>query len=168
VVFVQMYSTLKFGKRLGPTANFQSYPTALATVYQMVTGDEWMVLMEDSNVKWPECTPIFSNQHPAEFTLGGYLVDANYKGPDYEFGDCGSPLAPLVFVVFMLFCQSVMLNLFIGMILDNFAFITEDDEDEDDDNLSKQPTVRQVHDISVIFSRYDFSHSGMLVLADLF
>jgi len=51
-----------------------------------------------------------------------------------------------LFVVFMLFCQSVMLNLFIGMILDNFAFITDvgGEDDEDADGGAKQPSTHQV------------------------
>ena len=202
VIFVQLYSTTKFGKRLGPTANFQDYPTSLVAVYQMVTGDEWMVLMNDCAVVWPECTPTFSKQFPEYY----------YQGPDYEFGDCGNNLSTMVFVTFMLFCQvmlnlllpfspsihssppkplsfthtfsrarspslslspdllfcqSVMLNLFIGMILDNFAFITDEESDEDKFDMERQPSINQVDQIATIFKRYDFSETGMVPLSIL-
>ena len=42
VLFVQLFSTTKFGMRLGPTANFKTYPDSLLAVYQMIVGDEWV------------------------------------------------------------------------------------------------------------------------------
>jgi len=157
IVFVQLYSTTKFGSRLGPTANFQNYPSSLVAVYQMVTGDEWMMLMNDCAVVWPECTPIFSEQFPEYY----------YQGPEYTFGDCGNEYAHAVFIIFMLFCQSVMLNLFIGMILDNFSFITDEESEEDKFDMERQPSVGQVDQISTIFKRYDFSETGMVPVSIL-
>jgi hypothetical protein len=157
VVFVQLFSTTKYGNRLGNTANFKWYPSSLLTVYQMVTGDEWMILMNDCGVAWPECTPVFSTRFP----------EYGYQGPDYEFGDCGSPYSPALFVLVMLVCQSVMLNLFIGMILDNFAFIMDEESDEDKYDMDKQPSTNQVFLISEIFKSYDFTRTGMVALSFL-
>ena len=157
VVFVQLYSTTKFGIRLGPTANFRSYFESLITVYQMVTGDEWMLIMKDCYVVWPECTPIFSQNHPRYY----------YQGPEYEFGDCGNLWAPGMFVIFMLFCQSVMLNLFIGMILDNFSFITDDGQSPNLDEDPNTPNIQHIRQLSIVFKRYDYTHSGMVALSNL-
>ena len=37
-LFVQVFGLTKFGVRIGPTANFGSFPSAIATIYQMVIG----------------------------------------------------------------------------------------------------------------------------------
>ena len=45
---------------------------------------------------------------------------------DEQQTDCGSPIAYVYFVSFVFFCSFLMLNLFIAVIMDNFAFLTED------------------------------------------
>jgi hypothetical protein len=105
VVGVQLFGTTKFGRRLGPTASFQTYGHAMATTYQMVTGDKWMDITYDCEVQPPECMLKFSSEY-----------DPDYEGKNYDWGDCGqSPIATRAyFITFKLVCESVMLNLFIG------------------------------------------------------
>ena len=126
-----------------------------------------MILMSDCSVQWPECTPVFSSL-PEYGDIANYGDLINYQGPDYEFGDCGNMFAAPMFVIFLLFCQSVMLNLFIGMILDNFAFITDEESKEDQNDMDKQPSTSQVYQISRIFIRYDFTQTGMVALSLLY
>lgn len=164
VAFNQLYSNVKYGFRIGPNLNFKTYYDALRTVYQIVTGEPWPILMEDSHVTWPSCTPIFSSKYP----------EYNYQGPDYEFGDCGDQFSPALFVVCILFCNCIMINLFIGMVLDNFSFFTEN---ADDGNVLLDETgtrviwtslVSQVHVISQIYKFFDFSNTGLVPISSLF
>jgi hypothetical protein len=37
-LFVQVFGITKYGKRLGDTANFESFSSSMFTIYQMVTG----------------------------------------------------------------------------------------------------------------------------------
>ena len=37
-LFVQVFGSLKYGERIGGTANFESFTTAMLTIYQLVTG----------------------------------------------------------------------------------------------------------------------------------
>lgn len=37
-LFVQIFGITKYGKRISDTANFESFPSALLTIYQMVVG----------------------------------------------------------------------------------------------------------------------------------
>lgn len=158
VVFVRLYSTTKFGMRMGPTASFRTYPESLVTVYQMVAGDQWMLIASDCSVVWPECTPIFSPDRP----------EYHYQGPAYEFGDCGSSVAPAVFSLFMLVCQSITLNLFIGMILDNFSFITEEiRESPPDEEGPDSVSIHHIRQLSLVFKFYDFTGSGMVAISNL-
>ena len=122
VMLVQLYGMTKFGFRIGGTAGFYDYPHALYTIYQIVTGDEWMTMMSDCSVQWPECTRSFDEEN-----VPGW--NAWQGGPfTSSVSDCGLPKS-LTFVMFMfvkVVCQYILLNLFIGMILDNFSFITEE------------------------------------------
>eukprot|EP00283_Hemiselmis_rufescens_P001020 CAMPEP_0173470360 /NCGR_PEP_ID=MMETSP1357-20121228/77838_1 /TAXON_ID=77926 /ORGANISM="Hemiselmis rufescens, Strain PCC563" /LENGTH=1141 /DNA_ID=CAMNT_0014438635 /DNA_START=15 /DNA_END=3438 /DNA_ORIENTATION=+ len=109
VLGLTLFAATKYGVRLGPTANFENWPKAMITCYQMVTGDEWMDLMDDCSVRPPACTPLFdANLYP----------DYGYSGPPKSFGDCGSDLAPVYFLAFKLVAEAIMLNLFIGMIIE--------------------------------------------------
>jgi len=137
VVAVQFFGTTRFGQRLGPTANFETYPYAMATIWQTIAGDEWFELMHDIKVEPPACTAVFA-------------PGPNYDGPTYSFGDCGSAVIanPFFFAIILvtpapyaprIACQlasltmaggeqlgkQVLLTLFIGMILDNFSFILD-------------------------------------------
>jgi hypothetical protein len=61
--------------------------------------------MDDAEVAWPECTPIFDSN---------YIY--GYSGRQYSFGDCGSSLSRFLFVIFKLVCEFILLNLFIGSV----------------------------------------------------
>ena len=52
-------------------------------------------------------------------------------------------------------CNQIMLNLFIGMILDNFSFITDDVAQEEDDNWATGSSAEQIQELSNIFMRHD-------------
>ena len=52
-------------------------------------------------------------------------------------------------------CNQIMLNLFIGMILDNFSFITDDVAQEEDDNWATGSSAEQIQELSQIFMRHD-------------
>lgn len=153
VVAVQMFGTTRYGRRLGPTANFESWQNAMYTVYQMVTGDEWMDIMYDCMVSAPWCTPVFKKSE-------------NYDGPSYSFGDCGHSSARYFFIAFVLVCQNVMLNLFIGMILDNFSFITDEVAQVEDENWVGGASSRQVAELSTVFQKYD-SGTGKMPIKSL-
>lgn len=144
VVAVQLFGNTKFGRRLGPTANFQDYGFAMATIYQIVTGDEWFDLMYDCEVAPPSCTLLFSSDY-----------DPYYTGPTYSFGDCGSSAARYFFIAFKVVCENVMLNLFIGMILDNFSFITDEVGMVEDEEWTSGASASQIEDMTKVFQRFD-------------
>jgi hypothetical protein len=106
IIVVSTYGTTKSGFRLSPTASFATFPNAMLTLYQMMFGDEWMEIMDDCRVQYPECTPVF---------------------PGHTYGDCGSSFAPLYFVLFFLVCKFTTVNLFVGMVINNFLYCTNRD-----------------------------------------
>eukprot|EP00960_Hanusia_phi_P041224 754897-Hanusia_phi.AAC.1 len=145
VVFVQVFGVVKYGSRIGPTANFETFPIALQTIFQLVTGDEWQSMMVDCQVQPPACTEKFQGK---------------------SFGDCGSTFAFPWFVFFKLVCESVMLNLFIGMILDNFSYITDDVAQVEDENWTHGASADQVAAMSQTFQKFD-ARTGRLPLVSL-
>jgi hypothetical protein len=156
VVAVQCFGTTKRGYRMGPTANFDNWNNAIMTIAQIITGDEWMDILYDCSVEYPACTRQFNKDHVYGWT-----------GPAYSFGDCGSVYARLFFVSLKLICENVMLNLFIGMILGNFSFITEEVEQEEDFKWSKGASSDQMIVLVDQFRRFD-ARTGYMSLSALY
>lgn len=80
-----------------------------------------------------------------------FLADQEAK----TFGDCGNSYAYLFFLTFVLVCGNMMLNLFIGMILDNFSFITDEVAQEEDQDWTTGASAEQVRDIARTFMLFD-------------
>jgi hypothetical protein len=150
----QSFGTTKYGYRLGPTANFDDWSNALATIVQIITGDEWYDIYWDCNTGPPACTVQFSSR----YVYG-------WPGPELSFGDCGSSYARFYFVILKLVCENIMLNLFIGMILDNFSFITDDVAHVEDFRWSKGPSASQILTITDVFKQLDAGTGYMSISA---
>ena len=139
-------------KRFGrtKTASFDTFGDSVSTLFQIVIGDEWMMLMDDNAVQYPECTPVFQKSNDP--TNAMYY----YQGPEYMWGDCGYLAAYVTFPIFVVFCQSVLLNLVIGMILDNFSFITDQVAEEEDPDWNGGAASSQIQRLAEVFS----AHAG--------
>ena len=140
-----LFETTRFGVRLGPTGKFRGYLSSILLIWQIITGDEWMILMKDCAVRPPYCTQQFT----IEF-------EPTYQGPARSWGDCGIGGYSLAyFLVLKLVCEYMMLNLFIGLILDNFSYITEDVGHEEDPMWTDGPSENQLIAVRDVFQRYD-------------
>ena len=144
VAGTQLFATTRFGQRLGPTASYDGYEQAFFLIWQLVTGDEWMILMQDLSVQPPFCTLRFKKE-----------FEPSYQGPGRSWGDCGSDFAWVYFVLLKLVCEYMLLNLFIGLILDNFSYITEDVGHHEDSSWSEGPSEGQLEELCNVFKRYD-------------
>ncbi len=71
----------------------------MLTLFQILFGDDWDVLMDDCEVKPPFCTKRFFDE---------------VTGMEMSYGDCGSAFAPAYFISFIVICQFTMINLFVG------------------------------------------------------
>jgi hypothetical protein len=109
VIGVSFFGTVKMGVRLGGQANFSNFGSAILTLLQILFGDEWHDLMEDCALQPPYCTPNF-------VTHDGRLL---------SYGDCGMTFSPVYFLSFKILCEFTILNLFVGMILNNFSFCAD-------------------------------------------
>ena len=122
IFMVQIYGMTKNGMRIGPTGGFWTYYEALYTIYQIVSGDEWHDMMSDCSVMPPDCTVSFDEENIPGWNAwrGGPLTAS--------VSDCGLPkgISFGVWMFVQVLCQYMLLNLFVGMILDNFSFITDE------------------------------------------
>ena len=148
VVGMQLFGVVRPGLRFGGTADFYTYETSLLTIFQVVTGDEWHILMYDHAIEYPKCTPTFNEE-----TVPGWTA---WKGKPFEMGDCGSEGMSFTFwILTKIVCEQVMLNLFIGMILDNFSFITDEVTHVEDDKWTAGASARQIREIVECFQMFD-------------
>ena len=165
---MQLYSTTKSGVRFEggkvregsgvKTASFERFEDALTTLYLILVGDEWHQIMDDNSVAYPECTPLFAKSNDPSDSM------FYFEGEDRSWGDCGMvgnfASASYFFPFFVVFCQSVMLNLVIGMILDNFSFITDQVGQVEDPDWSGGATASQIRHLANIFSLFCLQSGG--------
>ena len=159
VAGTQIFGTTKYGSRLGPTANFDSFPEAFKTMYLLVVGDEWQMLAVDCAVQPPYCTPQFTRAEIGE----------DWDRPDLSFGDCGTLASQFYFIIFNIIGESIMLNLFVGMILDNFSFITEEVGMKEDYEWTAGASTKQLKEMAEVFRSFDRNTArlSLYVLPDL-
>jgi hypothetical protein len=73
---------------------------SIATLLQIVFGDEWHEMMIDCSVQPPLCDAAFAS------ALG--------LSTSTSAGDCGTPFAPLFFLAFKLVVHSLCLNIVVA------------------------------------------------------
>eukprot|EP01065_Artemidia_motanka_P016646 TRINITY_DN2025_c3_g1_i2.p1 TRINITY_DN2025_c3_g1~~TRINITY_DN2025_c3_g1_i2.p1 ORF type:complete len:2034 (+),score=727.75 TRINITY_DN2025_c3_g1_i2:76-6177(+) len=117
-------------------ANFESFPNALLLLFRMVTGENWNQVMHDTMVAPPDCN--------TSVRKGGLTVSE--CGLDWE--------APLYYISFLLVAGFVLTNLFVAIILDNFATTMEIEKSD--------LRMQDLHRFTEIWS--DFDPDGTLVI----
>jgi len=110
VVAVQLYGNVKHQNRVGVQVNYKNFPNALSSIFQILFGDKWHQVQDDCMLTYPSCTPDIYDPNDPEVLLYA--------------SDCGSFSTALVFYPALLVCANyIVLNLFVGMIMNNFAYI---------------------------------------------
>jgi len=112
IVGVQVFALIDIDSEDEPWAqinrnnHFRSYFAATQVLFRVATGENWPNIML-------ACT-------------GKALCDKTLAAVEPEQKYCGTDLAYLYFISFVFSCSFLMLNLFIAVIMDSFAFLTED------------------------------------------
>lgn len=142
---VQLFATAKSGIRMGPTSNFENFGSAFQSIFQIVVGDKWMILVADGQVSAPSCTTQFTGK---------------------SYGDCGSEFSAFYFILVIIVCKFIVLNLFTGLIFENYSHITEDLAHREDDQWSDGPSLAQLNSLSKLFQQYS-GESGFVSVGAL-
>jgi hypothetical protein len=110
VVAVQLYGNVKNQNRVGVQVNYKNFPNSLSSIFQLMIGDQWHQVQDDCMLTYPSCTPD--------------IYDPNDPKVLLYASDCGSFSTAVVFYPALLVCANyIVLNLFMGMIMNNFAYI---------------------------------------------
>jgi len=98
---VFFFAEVRSGEFLGEYRNYETFGQSFLTLFVIATGENWNGLMYDCLNTPPDCEP----------------------------GEtCGTSLAPLFYIIFVIFIQNVMLNLFILVILTQFEMYYMSDD----------------------------------------
>lgn len=112
IVGMQMFSHITLEHPVEPWSeinrhnNFRAFFPAFQVLFRCATGENWPNIML-------ACT-------------GPAKCDPNIKGKKPE-DTCGSVIAYPYFILFIFLCSFLMLNLFVAVIMDNFAFLCQDE-----------------------------------------
>lgn len=109
---VQLFGLVRSGHVVGLKANFANFQNSLHTCFQMMFGEDLFGITDDLVFYVePRCTPA--------------IPDPDNPREELIPSDCGAgSISIIFFLVYLVLTQYVMLNLFVGMIMNNFAFIT--------------------------------------------
>ena len=95
VLGMQLFPFVKRGKSLNEYSNFESYGRAMLLLFQVLTGDDWYMIMRDAAIDYDHgCNP------------------------DAVPPDCGTALAIPFFVSFVLIGAFIFLNLIVAVVLE--------------------------------------------------
>ena len=129
VMGMNLFGLVKHGENLTSKANFGTFPKAMLLLFRMATGESWNGIMHDcmiTNMCTRVVNPLRTDPQTGESM---YLRYFNRDDPrlfyfgDDEIEDGCSPhpvVAIIYFISFVILCAFVMLNLVVGVILDNF------------------------------------------------
>ena len=106
ILGVNLFGKIKAGENITDHANFRNFGSAMLTLLRMSTGEAWNGIMYDCMIS-SDCD----------------------KSSDCARGECcGTPVAPLYFISFVIIGSFVVLNLLIAVVLDNFSMAKDEAE----------------------------------------
>lgn len=116
VLGMNLFGTVnkRTGEELNANANFENVGVSMLTLLRMATGEAWNSIMHDvMETEAPYCCP------------DSYFNEFGACPENTQRGDCGSKaLAVFYFVTFTVICTFILINLFLAIVLDNYAAIT--------------------------------------------
>ena len=140
IMGMSLFGSVRWGDYLNRHANFETVPNALLTLMRMSTGESWNGIMHDcmSNAQCWKVTRQFVSED------GNVILPTDESGIWYDFKDpklhgappgsindrCGPAgwLTIIYFMLFVLLCAFLLLNLVIAVILDNFQSSKNNEE----------------------------------------
>jgi hypothetical protein len=97
IVGRQLFGAVKYGMQLNRFTNFRTFQSSFLVLFQIMSGDDWHLLMTDCMVTTPACS----------------------KKPGAS--DCGSPVGSVIyFITYVILVVFVFVNLFVTVVLENF------------------------------------------------
>ena len=110
-------------------ANFEDFPNSMLLLFRMSTGESWNGIMHDCMIE-DLCVEILTGSDAGTYyDSGDSRLSSMTANTDYVDRCTPSPeLTIFFFLLFILMCAFVMLNLVIAVILDNFESYSQKEE----------------------------------------
>eukprot|EP01138_Halocafeteria_seosinensis_P014915 gb/GECG01015226.1/.p1 GENE.gb/GECG01015226.1/~~gb/GECG01015226.1/.p1 ORF type:complete len:2608 (+),score=192.83 gb/GECG01015226.1/:1-7824(+) len=107
VLGVQLFSAVKHGEHLRSRYNFEDFWSSIFLLFNILSGEDWVLLMYDCGISPPHCTEASAN------------VDTSRWGAPT---DCGSlTLSTIFFYSFHIVHFMILLNLYVAAIVDIYV-----------------------------------------------
>ena len=123
VMGMNLFGLIKHAEHVNDKASFDTFPKAMLLLFRMATGESWNGIMHDCMIT-RLCTKVIN---PLYGDLNGQYFNSDdpriygLREEDLENGCSPHPVVAIVyFISFVVLCAFVMLNLVVGVILDNF------------------------------------------------
>jgi hypothetical protein len=93
ILTMNLFGRVKHGYYMSVHANFETWTSAMVTLFRMVTGENWNGIMRDCMIEQPFCSGV----------------------------DCGNSIvSPIVFVSFMILSSMLVMDLIVAIVLNQF------------------------------------------------
>ncbi|KAI9296539.1 hypothetical protein K502DRAFT_302307 [Neoconidiobolus thromboides FSU 785] len=150
VCFIQVFGNTKVG--VNGTESYVNFYTPLNTLLLLVRfsqGEGWNSVMYDFTTQAPEC-----------------VID---NKSNFLTSDCGSPAwSYFLFMSFNILSMYIFLNMFVGVIVDNFSFCYEINDEKDGEATTTDMLSRdQIRDYKSAWIKYDLKRSEYIPLRNL-
>lgn len=118
IIGLQLFATVKNGDYIGDYMNFRSFGMSLLTLFRCSTGEVWNLIMYDC-ITLSDCeNDVLYNPDMCGFSDKEDCIPLN---------GCGTNLGYLYFFSFTVLISWILLQLFIGVIMDGFGDINSEE-----------------------------------------
>jgi len=129
ILGMSWWSNIKFNESINAQAHFRTFPDALLMLARITTGEGWNSMLRDCFVINPDCTDFYGATTDGWGDLSNTIDDIHWgsapNGGEYWLpNDCGNPAYSVIFyILFTIVGAFCVINLFVAVILDNYAFM---------------------------------------------
>lgn len=138
IMGMSLFGNTRYGEYLNRHANFDSFPSALLLLIRITTGESWNGIMRDCMIK-TQCLSVeqsFTNtagdivlaSQSIWYNPGDSILDGAPTGAVKDLCGPWAGLTVAYFILFMVLCSFLLLNLVIAVILDNFQNSSSNEE----------------------------------------
>ena len=138
IMGMSLFGNTRHGEFLNRHSNFDSFPSALLLLIRITTGESWNGIMRDCMVN-TQCVQVvhtftntegevLSGSYDTWYNPGASVLDGAPAGAIRDHCGPWSYITVTYFMLFMVLCSFLLLNLVIAVILDNFQNSSSNEE----------------------------------------
>jgi hypothetical protein len=160
VMGMNLFGYIKRQEFITNFANFEDFPNSMLLLFRMSTGESWNGIMHDCMIE-DLCVEILTGSDAGTYyDSGDSRLSSMTANTDYVDRCTPSPeLTIFFFLLFILMCAFVMLNLVIAVILDNFESYSQKEE--------LPVSEEDLASFSAAWGKFDRGHTYYMAMSEL-